>query len=297
MVRCIADHRLLPLRVGQHDRGVDRVVALPEDLGPDRDGLADRGLGRVGAALDDRGDLDHRDPVDQGAEPRWAMVTAVGDCGLAPLRALAVGDALAADWAASSRSMAGTCTGCRHGANLSADMRAVSDRIAEVADQCRPSGIQSDRLDGSRPLSWAGACNPTVHRPPRPARGPETARRAGPQPALELAHRHPGSVPLGRPEGVGQLRRRPDPAAGRRLGRAAADAVGGQEVPQEPADDPGRPGRVPHRRPLVPGLRRREPGRAQGDRLLLAGVRHHRGAAAVLRRPGHPGRRPPQGGQ
>ena len=29
--------------------------------------------------------------------------------------------------------------------------------------------------------------------------------------------------------------------------------------------------------------------------LLLAGVRHHRGAAAVLRRPGHPGRRPPEG--
>ena len=37
--------------------------------------------------------------------------------------------------------------------------------------------------------------------------------------------------------------------------------------------------------------------RAGGDRLLLAGVRHHRGAAAVLRRPRHPGRRPPQGGQ
>ena len=34
-----------------------------------------------------------------------------------------------------------------------------------------------------------------------------------------------------------------------------------------------------------------------GDRLLLARVRHHRGAAAVLRRPRHPGRRPPQGGQ
>ena len=38
----------------------------------------------------------------------------------------------------------------------------------------------------------------------------------------------------------------------------------------------------------------RRPG---GDRLLLAGVRHHRGAAAVLRRPRHPGRRPPQVGQ
>ena len=63
-----AEHRLLPLRVRQHDRRVDRVVALPEDLGPDRDGLTDRGLGRVGAALDHRGHLHHRDPVDQGAE-------------------------------------------------------------------------------------------------------------------------------------------------------------------------------------------------------------------------------------
>ena len=34
--------------------------------------------------------------------------------------------------------------------------------------------------------------------------------------------------------------------------------------------------------------------RAAPDRLLLARVRHHRGAAAVLRRPGHPRRRPPQ---
>jgi starch phosphorylase len=32
-------------------------------------------------------------------------------------------------------------------------------------------------------------------------------------------------------------------------------------------------------------------------RVLLAGVRHHRGAAAVLRRPRHPRRRPPQGRQ
>ena len=33
------------------------------------------------------------------------------------------------------------------------------------------------------------------------------------------------------------------------------------------------------------------------DRLLLPGVRHHRGAAAVLRRPRHPRRRPPEGRQ
>ena len=37
--------------------------------------------------------------------------------------------------------------------------------------------------------------------------------------------------------------------------------------------------------------------RHRGDRVLLARVRHHRRAAAVLRRPRHPGRRPPQVGQ
>ena len=36
---------------------------------------------------------------------------------------------------------------------------------------------------------------------------------------------------------------------------------------------------------------------AVGDRVLLARVRHHRGAAAVLRRARHPGRRPSEGGQ
>ena len=41
------------------------------------------------------------------------------------------------------------------------------------------------------------------------------------------------------------------------------------------------------------GRRRRAPR----DRLLLPGVRHHRGAPAVLRRPRHPRRRPPQGRQ
>ena len=55
-----------------------------------------------------------------------------------------------------------------------------------------------------------------------------------------------------------------------------------------------RPRGVPHRGPLVPAP---GPGRPGRDRLLLARVRHHRGAAAVLRRPRHPRRRPPQGRQ
>ncbi len=55
-----------------------------------------------------------------------------------------------------------------------------------------------------------------------------------------------------------------------------------------------RPNDLPHRRSLVPAAwAGRRPGR---DRLLLTGVRHHRRAPSVLRRPRHPGGRPPQGG-
>ena len=129
----------------------------------------------------------------------------------------------------------GNLTGCRHdgqpiGIGAAAAVaygRTRRSGRATTMSRCGsgaipvPSQASADELRG---LSCAGACNPTVHRPPRPARGPQTARRAGPQPALVLAHRHPGSVPVGRPQGLGQLRGRPDPAAGRRLGRAAADA-------------------------------------------------------------------------
>ena len=51
--------------------------------------------------------------------------------------------------------------------------------------------------------------------------------------------------------------------------------------------------------PSRAGTRRGPAGRGRrpaGDRLLQPRVRHHRGAAAVLRRPRHPGRRPPQDG-
>ena len=59
---------------------------------------------------------------------------------------------------------------------------------------------------------------------------------------------------------------------------------------------PGRPRALPHRRPLVPAA-----GPATDAPRAIAyfspGVRHHRRAAAVLRRPRHPRRRPPQGRQ
>ena len=79
------------------------------------------------------------------------------------------------------------------------------------------------------------------------------------------------------------------------VGRARFDELAARRrLPGPPRCGAGRPGGVPLRRPLVPAPGRR---RSRGHRVLLARVRHHRRAAAVLRRPGHPGRRPPQGRQ
>ena len=75
-------HRLEPLAaagVGQHHRGVDRVVALAEHRGPDRNRFTDDRLGRVGATLDHRRHLGHRDPIEDRPEGRLAE----GDSGLA----------------------------------------------------------------------------------------------------------------------------------------------------------------------------------------------------------------------
>ena len=88
---------------------------------------------------------------------------------------------------------------------------------------------------------------------------------------------------------------RPGPAPGCGEPRAARGARRRPGLPRPARCGEGRPRRLPRRRALV-----RPQGRRRGadpDRLLLPGVRHHRRAAAVLRRPRHPGRRPPQGRQ
>ena len=81
------------------------------------------------------------------------------------------------------------------------------------------------------------------------------------------------------------------------VSRRAADRAGRRpQVPRDGRAGPRGPRRLPQRRPLVPAQgRATAAGRGpDGDRLLLPGVRHHRGAAAVLRRARHPRRRPPQ---
>src|SRR5262249_39466263 len=72
--------------------------------------------------------------------------------------------------------------------------------------------------------------------------------------------------------------------------------------PTRPAPPRSRgPAGMPLRGAVVPAWRRAggrgARGPPGGDRVLLTGVWNRRGAAAVLRRAGHPGRRPPQGSQ
>ena len=109
--------------------------------------------------------------------------------------------------------------------------------------------------------------------PARPFRG----HRPG---GLGAGRRRPGrpARPRCRPSGWPQLAARPEFL--RRLERRRR-----------------RPARLPDRAALVPGPVGQLADAPGGDRLLLARVRHHRGAAAVLRRPRHPGRRPPEGRQ
>ena len=145
----------------------------------------------------------------------------------------------------------------------------------------------------------SGACHPTFHRPPRPARAARRAGRPRRQPALVLApgdartSSRPSTPTLWESTGGDPVR-----LLGA-VGRGAARRAGrGRGVPRRGsraahADLDG----LPDRRPLVPAPARRGRRRSGRDRLLLAGVRHHRRAAAVLRRPRHPGRRPPQGRQ
>ena len=94
-----------------------------------------------------------------------------------------------------------------------------------------------------------------------------------------------GQGPQGpRPAALGPVRRR-----ARRPGRRRGVRRAGARGRRGPADLPA-PSRAGTRAGPPTG-RGRRPGL---DRLLQPRVRHHRGAAAVLRRPRHPRRRPPQ---
>ena len=99
---------------------------------------------------------------------------------------------------------------------------------------------------------------------------------------------------MGRPRGVGRGRPRSRPTAGHRQHRPAHRARRRPGFPARPRLGQRRPGELPDPGCLVPGPHREPPA---VDRLLLARVRHQRGAPPVLGGPRRPRRRPPQGGQ
>ena len=140
--------------------------------------------------------------------------------------------------------------------------------------------------------------HPSLQRPHRPARPHRRSRRPRQQPALVLAPADPRPLPEHRPEALGQGAQGPGPPALRALRRRSSPAsrptTSSSSAVTAAKEDLRH---LPHRAALVPGLGRAGRGRRpQGDRLLQPRVRHHRGAAAVLRRSRHPRRRPPQDG-
>ena len=139
--------------------------------------------------------------------------------------------------------------------------------------------------------------HPSLQRPHRPARAHRRAGRPRQQPALVVAPADARPVRRDRPQALGQGPQGP--------GRACCPPCPPHELADLAADEEfvarvarrGRgPADLPHRAALVPAWAAEVEGGAPAlDRLLQPRVRHHRGAAAVLRRPRHPRRRPPQG--
>ena len=135
-----------------------------------------------------------------------------------------------------------------------------------------------------------------LHRPTPPARGARAPRDAGHEPAVVVGRQHPRPVPLGRSRRVGRHAPRPGAPARHSSRRSGSSAL---------AADPaflrflGRGRTTSCTRYLEAPRWFQTRGRvaAAPGGLLLARVRHRRGAPAVLRRPRRPRRRPPEGGQ
>ena len=144
--------------------------------------------------------------------------------------------------------------------------------------------------------------HPPIYDQPRAARAAGPAAWPDAEPALVLAHGDQRGLRGHRPGRLGAGRRRPGGPAGPGAAGAAGPAGQRQEVPAPAQRRQRRPARLPDQPALVPGAAStgaagRTGCRGRGGGLLLARVRRHRGAAAVLRRARHPGRRPPEGRQ
>ena len=132
-----------------------------------------------------------------------------------------------------------------------------------------------------------------VHDRVQPARRPRAARPARAQPRLDLGRRDRAVLAEVDPAGLAAASGNPVAmlagASPARLEELAADAGFRERLASAAA-------RLDERL-AAPELVRDAARCAARDRLLLARVRPQRGAAAVLGRPRHPRRRPPQGGQ
>ena len=198
----------------------------------------------------------------------------------------------------------------RHAANLSAPTRALPGGArgrrhgGEPRRRAARCGARLTFGERSRPTGRAArvlrvrAIRRFTVRPVLPEVA-QAARRPRPQPALVLAPRHPGPVPLRRPRPVGVA-----PGTTRSSCWPTSRSSGcemlaaDKQLRQEPRGW-SRP-TWPTTSAATSGTRATptdDPSRTGGIGYFSPGVRHHRGAAAVLRRPGDPGRRPPEGGQ
>ena len=157
---------------------------------------------------------------------------------------------------------------------------------------CAPS----DSHDDPRPTPGETRHDPAIrpfHDRAAAARRPRAARPAGAQPRLDLGRADRRRARRGRPRGPDRGLRQPRRDARRGAARSSRGTRRRRRLPRAPGARRGPPGRAPGRPELVRDAARG----ARRDRLLLAGVRPQRGAAPVLGRARHPGRRPPQGRQ
>ena len=137
---------------------------------------------------------------------------------------------------------------------------------------------------------------PPLYRPGPSARTAQPAGQVGDEPSLGVASAHAGPLLSGRPAGVGGGGSGSAAPAVGGPGRAVA-AVGGRRGLLGAHPRGGRRSSpLPHRASLVPAASGRGRGTSRVDRLLLHGVRPHRGAAELLGRARRARGRPPQVG-
>ncbi len=166
---------------------------------------------------------------------------------------------------------------------------------AEITSPVSRGGGRPRELDRSNEIALAcpGASNSTIHGASRPSRPPGRPRRPGHQPAVVVAPRDAGRLPGRRRRRVGVHRRTTrsgcwarSPRRGWRSWPRTSASCGCSSWPRPTSTSTSPATAGSSARPVRRG--------ADVDRLLLPGVRHHRRAAAVLRRARHPGRRPPE---